>query len=181
MKICSALGHPVRPLVHQRSLRALQLCSHICDPPHSLHWLLMRLWGHMLDPRHSLHVLLMRSCSHICDPPHSRQKCFCRPCSHFFDGIALNRMCLFLCRLPSACVGYCRVLMRWIQARRWTSQCSGARCGGRRQEILLSHTPAATDGRTVFSCEVGGPESGRMRNGRRFLLFDHVTFLPRRS
>jgi hypothetical protein len=53
------------------TLLLMRLCSHICDPSHSLHRLFSRLWGQMLDPRHSLHSLLRQQCSHICDPPHS--------------------------------------------------------------------------------------------------------------
>ena len=77
---------------HQSVLR--RSCSHMLDPPHSLHSLLRRLWGHMLDPRHSLHVLLSRLCSHICDPPQSLHLLLRRPCSHFFDGIPIEMVCL---------------------------------------------------------------------------------------
>jgi hypothetical protein len=57
-------------------------CSHICDPPHSLHSERRRPCSHICDPPHSLHRERLRPCSHICDPPHSLHSVRRRPCSH---------------------------------------------------------------------------------------------------
>lgn len=44
----------------------MRLCSHICDPTHSLLVLSIYFWGQMLVPSHTLHriTLLKRLCSH---------------------------------------------------------------------------------------------------------------------
>ena len=57
------MGEDTRPkaLLARAPLAVVRrLCSHICDPKHFFHWLLMRLRsrGQMLDPRHSLHSLM---------------------------------------------------------------------------------------------------------------------------
>ena len=56
-------------------------CSHIDDPPHSLHRVVLgapmplplrwRPCSHIDDPPHSLHRRRSRPCSHIDEPPHS--------------------------------------------------------------------------------------------------------------
>ena len=53
-----ALVKPAADVQSQDFLLLRRFCSHVCDPPHSFHRLLMRLWGQMPDPRHSLHVPL---------------------------------------------------------------------------------------------------------------------------
>lgn len=47
------------------------VCSHIESPLHSLHVTFWWWLWQMLVPPHTLHWLPLRLCSHICDPPHS--------------------------------------------------------------------------------------------------------------
>jgi hypothetical protein len=60
-----------RPGQREKCARLLRrLCSHICDPPHSLHTLFLRLWGQTTDPRHSCmsqeaHREVQACCRHL--------------------------------------------------------------------------------------------------------------------
>ena len=54
-------------------------------PPHSLHWLLMRLCWQMPSPPQSLHWFLIRLCWQMPAPPHSLHLLLCRLCSHCPD------------------------------------------------------------------------------------------------
>ena len=59
------------PPPHSLHWLLMRLCWQMPSPPQSLHWFLIRLCWQMPAPPHSLNWLLIRACWQMLAPPHS--------------------------------------------------------------------------------------------------------------
>ena len=86
------------------------MCWQMLPPPHSLHWLLIRLCWQMPSPPQSLHLCLSLLCWQMLPPPQSLHRLLIRACWQMLDPPhslhpLLLRVCWQMLPLRTPCTG----------------------------------------------------------------------------